>query len=409
MYRPHGYVLVTGERGTREVDTAQCCHCHRHFEVLPNQAATQVGGYCGDCHAPTCSKPACNAGCQNFMRQMERQEQQAVARRKLAALLTLVLLLWSSVASAQVYVDGTSGSDMFGDGSSVFPYRTIAKCLSVWSATVDEEQVCSLADGTYPEPVVLDRFVMSGAGIIALEPTSGVAANVTITGTATTAARGITQQAVVIVSGPAALGIGVTIGGTAGHGIFATDGATVILRANVSGNFGQAVTIWDRSTLDYQGAVTLSGWSARGLQLGYGSIARTGSNSTLTVTGPQTAGAWGIQLLSGSSFLIRYLNTNVIVNVTGVEIGFQLGYNSHFGHHGTGGSVSVQNTALLSNSSMAQCADHSGWSTNKPLTAKNLTRLFQLYALSFGEAQGPRTLTNVGASTAVQNSVIDTP
>jgi hypothetical protein len=273
---------------------------------------------------------------------------------------------------------------------------------------IDETVTLALADGTYTEAVVLDRFVMTGRGLIELIPVAPTP-SVTINGSTVTTLRGTSQQTVVSVTG-AKLAMGdVTISGPAANGIVAKDGATVSLLhgATIHGNLTQAITVWDHSILEYAGAVTISGWTSRGIQAAYQSLVRPNGPGTLTVSGPFTTGSYGLQLIT-SEFIIRWLNTACHVVVSDCQFPFQLGYRASYVHEGTNGTTTVTNRSSMSGSAMAQVADASGWGTKKPLTVANFPKLFDLYALSFGEVNGPKSLTNVPSfGTAVQSSVID--
>ena len=85
--RAHGYFFSTdgGDGKPFEADSLMCPHCNMHFMVEPKATPAQLGQFCTCCMAQCCTKPACNAGCRHFMKQIEAQE----ARQRLHAALGL--------------------------------------------------------------------------------------------------------------------------------------------------------------------------------------------------------------------------------------------------------------------------------------------------------------------------------
>jgi hypothetical protein len=57
-----------------EKATYTCCHCNSIVTVVAKADASTLGGWCGMCTKPTCSRPGCNDGCAPFERQMESAE-----------------------------------------------------------------------------------------------------------------------------------------------------------------------------------------------------------------------------------------------------------------------------------------------------------------------------------------------
>lgn len=69
MRKPHGYLVVDGER---ERDVIRCCHCQQICDVPPGPM--QHFPWCWKCGAPTCQSERCTAMCDPWERQLERAE-----------------------------------------------------------------------------------------------------------------------------------------------------------------------------------------------------------------------------------------------------------------------------------------------------------------------------------------------
>jgi hypothetical protein len=98
------------------------------------------------------------------------------------------------------------------------------------------------------------------------------------------------------------------------------------------------------------------------------------------------------------------------ITITGVQFGFAVGLNSHFGHLAASSTVSITNASTPSGSAAILGTDHSTWAMNgssAQLTLDHLTYAFQLNSITYGEHVGTRTFTNVGSLTnVVQNSIV---
>ena len=66
-----------------EMATYTCPHCNCVVHVPPKADPSILGGFCGMCHKPTCTKPECNNGCSSFERQIDAQERKDYQRRSL--------------------------------------------------------------------------------------------------------------------------------------------------------------------------------------------------------------------------------------------------------------------------------------------------------------------------------------
>jgi hypothetical protein len=53
-----GYIIITDERGFREMDTRLCPHCGGHFIIVPGSGKWR--NYCHACDQPTCDKVKCH-------------------------------------------------------------------------------------------------------------------------------------------------------------------------------------------------------------------------------------------------------------------------------------------------------------------------------------------------------------
>jgi hypothetical protein len=54
--------------------TYTCCHCQYIVHVKPKADVSTLGGWCGMCRRPTCTRPECNDGCLPYEKQMEQSE-----------------------------------------------------------------------------------------------------------------------------------------------------------------------------------------------------------------------------------------------------------------------------------------------------------------------------------------------
>jgi hypothetical protein len=77
MLRPHGTAVIVdpgAAQMTREIDGVVCCHCQRITFVKPGQSATDCGGFCRLCFAPTCGPCADHGVCVPFEAKLEMLE-----------------------------------------------------------------------------------------------------------------------------------------------------------------------------------------------------------------------------------------------------------------------------------------------------------------------------------------------
>ena len=78
MLRPGGYALVLDPDAkggvALERDTFSCSHCQRVVFVTPFAAASECGGWCGNCAKPVCGDCADRGVCVPWERVMERIE-----------------------------------------------------------------------------------------------------------------------------------------------------------------------------------------------------------------------------------------------------------------------------------------------------------------------------------------------
>lgn len=244
-------------------------------------------------------------------------------------------------------------------------YTTIAAALASLPTVLVGETVIALAPGTYG-PVDISDKVSAGSGSVRIVGPATMGA-VTVRGRVT-----LTLDSVTVHAGAA---IGVLV-----------DGATLLLA----------------------GPVMIGGWTSDGMLAMYHARVGFKATGTLTVNGPGSSGI-GLHLVNGSQCAVYANQSGIAIAIAGVQYGFQLGFNCAFTQQSTNGAVSVVNTNTPNNSAFAQCTDHSSWSTNRPITATKLTRLFDLNSISYAEATSTRTLSNVGVSQAVQNSVVYLP
>lgn len=57
MSNKDGYLIITDEKGFREMDTRSCPHCGGHFIVIPGSG--KLRHFCQLCNASTCDNAKC--------------------------------------------------------------------------------------------------------------------------------------------------------------------------------------------------------------------------------------------------------------------------------------------------------------------------------------------------------------
>lgn len=319
-------------------------------------------------------------------------------------------------AAATIYV-ATTGDDTTGDGTGGLPYLTVGKALSVLPRSLGFLQTIDVADGTYAEALEIEDFICTGAGKILVTGNPTTPTNVTFTGTtAGHNVHGESKTAGVFVSGPVTVELeGLRVNTTADYGVWGVNGSNLTVdRCTVTGTLGKGIAVTQRSLLDLQGNVTVSGFTGHGgVECGVGSRGTFTVAGTLTITGSGT-GSWGFHLFEGSTFGIYSGNASGLhITITAVEVGFQVGLNSIFTHQAPSATLTVDNVTTPSGSAGIQCTDCSSWSmngTSKTLVLDHLTLGVELNSISYAEAVGTRTYTNLGGtSSTTQNSVYYAP
>jgi hypothetical protein len=70
VLRPDGTVFTSDVNGkVIEADTAQCCHCGRHFVIV--RGSGKVRSFCRGCMRVTCGRKACVEECNPWRKRME--------------------------------------------------------------------------------------------------------------------------------------------------------------------------------------------------------------------------------------------------------------------------------------------------------------------------------------------------
>lgn len=317
----------------------------------------------------------------------------------------------TDTGSDDLYI-ATTGNDTTGNGSSGTPYATLAKALSVLPKLINKDHTIHVADGTYAEAIVIEDYMSSGGRIIVSGNTT-TPANVNFTGTTSRTRRGQTLDTVAVISGRVGVELeGIRLNATADHGLWVYENAAIVFdRSSVTGTLSKAIVVWDHSSIEFQGDVSLTGFSDRGIQIGFHSSATYTSAGTITVTAANSA-AWGVHIVDHSSFgVFAQQPTGLNITVEDCTYGFQIGLNAIFTHQAATGTITIDNDSTPSNSAAVQTTDCSSWSTTQEVIADNFTYAFEANSISYIEAVGSRTLTNMasGNSNATQNSVIFLP
>jgi hypothetical protein len=322
-------------------------------------------------------------------------------------------------AASTIYVNGSTGSDTTGDGTSGTPYATIGKGLSDLPDSFGLDHTIDVANATYAEGIDITRFVTHGYLLKFVGDTT-TPTNVLVTGSVSsieTYPQGTTITAVARVQGNTHVEFeGMTLrgNGTIQNGLFVHDGARVIFdRCQIdcsTGTFsGRAIRVQHNSTIEFAGNNTLEDWDTAGVAIFYGSHGGIINAGTLTITGPGTTGI-GVHLLVSDFLTFGSQPTGIDIAITGVQFGFQLGFKSSFTHQASTGDIDIDNASKPTDSAAVQCTDLSSWSSSQPVTIDNFTDAFEANSISYIEATGTRTITNVtNTSDATQNSVIYLP
>jgi hypothetical protein len=314
-------------------------------------------------------------------------------------------------ADATTYV-ATTGNDTTGDGSSGNPYLTVAKALSTLPRSIGFVQTIDVADGTYAEAIVLDDFVCTGAGKILITGNTTTPANVTFTGTDSTVIDVASATATVIVKGPVVAEIeGLRVNAAGDYGIVAQSGARLTIdRCTSVGACTQAIIANEYAHLNLQGDITLSGFTARGINVRIHSTALQTVAGTITITGADGGSNTqnGILVTKNSQWSSRV--TGCSITITGVQIGIQCAAASYFEHRTATGTITIDNASTPTSSRGVLCNDVSSWSTTQTVVLDHFTVGFYANSIAYIEAAGTRTLSNLGTTdTATQNSVIYLP
>lgn len=313
----------------------------------------------------------------------------------------------ADTAPADIYI-ATTGSDTTGDGTSGNPYATLAKALSLLPDFLQVDHTIHVADGTYAEKIEVRRFISRPNTRLIITGNPTTPANVSFTGTVSHTWNGLTYTTTALITGPVRAELeGLRTNATADIGIWANARAEVIVdRCTVNGTLTYGIFVGYFSRIEFQGNVTVSGWSSSGLELGYQSQAAYTSAGTLTITGPGTSGI-GLHITNQSHFSIWSVHPSGLnITVTGVKYGFQMGFQSSFTHQGPSATITVDNASKPANSAGVHGTDHSSWSSTCALVFDQLTSAIELNSISYGESSGTRTWTNLTQNTLVsQNSV----
>lgn len=69
--KPDGHEQITDDSGTQQFDTHQCCHCSKHFRVVPGSGTRR--GFCMRCGKVTCGGLGCDV-CVPIEAQLDHME-----------------------------------------------------------------------------------------------------------------------------------------------------------------------------------------------------------------------------------------------------------------------------------------------------------------------------------------------
>jgi len=315
-------------------------------------------------------------------------------------------------APTTIYV-ATTGNDSTGDGTSGNPYLTVAMALTRLPDLIEQEYLIEVADGTYANSIDISRFASTGSGKIRITGDTSTPANVSFTGTTAKTVRGLSYDITVFVKGPVVVELeGIRVNATADAGVMGIDYATVIIdRCTVTGTLVEGVAVWNHSRLELHGNISITGVEYFCIDLTSMSSGVYLTAGTLTLTGANTTTSEGFHISAKSEFGVFSANASGLnITISSVIRGFQIGLGSMFTHQAPSATISVTNASKPASSAAIQCTDLSSWSTDQQLTLNNFTNGFDLNSISYGEAVGGRTFTNLtNNSTATQNSVAFLP
>jgi len=179
--------------------------------------------------------------------------------------------LYAKWISLHYYVDGTTGNDVTGDGSSGNPWATISCALS--NVNVPDGGTIHVADGTYAESITFpDGKVITLQSVHGVPFTTIIGVDTFATVTCSNSLDGTTLEGFMIMhnSGESGSGISVsagyltinssTISGNSatgsGGGIINDGGTLTITGSTISGNFA---TEHGGGIINYEGTITITG------------------------------------------------------------------------------------------------------------------------------------------------------
>lgn len=319
--------------------------------------------------------------------------------------------LHAGETNADIYI-ATTGNDTTGVGSAGNPYLTLAKALSLVPDRLTADVTIHVADGTYAESIDLRRFTGPADYLLKISGNTTTPANVSFTGTVTYDRGGGSETACALIEGDVQVELeGIRLNTTSDMGLTIRNRASVdIDRCTITGTLASVGLFMEFYALaKLHGNITISGFTGGGVSCTHHSGIRYLTPGTFTVTGPGSSGQ-GINLYLQSSMRLAGATGAMNITITGVQIGFQLGLGAMFQCLQSGSTITIDNVATPGSSSGIQTTDVSSWSTNQTLVMDHFTLGFEANSISYQEASGTRTLTNIGTTTAAsQNSVVYLP
>jgi len=317
-------------------------------------------------------------------------------------------------APADLYV-ATTGSDVSGDGTSGTPYATLAKALSRLQDLLETDHTIHVADGTYNEPLEIARFHSHSNAKLKITGNPTTPSNVVLTGTVTANVirGGGTLTTVLSVAGRVVAEIeGIRFAATANHGGFVQEHASLVIdRCEFGGALTNGLGVRGYAFVQFEGNVLIEDFAGVGVNLAYyADVGYAVTSGTITIRGGAGVGSRGIAMNRAALIVFSGVGSGFNLTIEDVEIGIALGFNASFTWQSPSSTITIDNVSTLAGSRGIRCTDLSTWSTDQALVIDHVAVGFEANSISYIEARGSRTLTNVGTtSDATQNSVIYLP
>lgn len=303
---------------------------------------------------------------------------------------------------ADIYV-ATTGSDTTGTGIAGAPFATVGKALSILPDVLTSSCTIHVADGTYNEGISIQRFRCKDTVLLKITGNTTTPGNVIFSNYIADTEDG---DAAILVRGSIKVELeGISCNYASSFGIMAVHKAQLVIdRCSVSNATYAGIEVRKFSYCELKGNISVSG-CPNGIEAGYDGVILQNGAGTVTIAGANQASSYGIHLFARGTYKATGAS-GLNITITDVKYGFQLGLHGLFQHVQATGTITIDNPSKPANSAAVQCTDLSSWSTTQHVVVDNFTYVFEGNSISYMEAAGTRSVTNVTGNTNLsQNSV----